>query len=120
MTLTFDPIPVPLYMDDTGTVRVSGTRVILDLLISGFKRGERPEDIVSNFPSVPLPSVYAIIAYYLLHQQEVDGYLEQRRRQAEALRAVLEARYDKQAIRERLLERRAKLEAERHAATDHG
>ena len=120
MTLTFNPIPVPLHMDESGSVRVSGSRVTLDILISCYQQGESPEEIAADFPTVPLASVYAVISYYLTHQADVDEYLQRRRQEAAALRAMIEATYDKQAIRERLLARRAELEAQRGATADSG
>src|SRR3712207_5684857 len=110
MELALDPIPVPLYVDESGSVRVSGIRVTLDVLLGCYQQGESPEDIAQDFPTVPLASVYAVIAYYVTHRAEVDEYLQRRRQEAAALRAMIEATYDKQAIRERLLARWAELE----------
>ena len=34
--------PVPLSMDDTGTVRVKGTRLTLDTILGAYERGDLP------------------------------------------------------------------------------
>ena len=120
MTLAFDPIPVPLHMDDTGTVRVSGTRVTLDTVIHRYQLRDSPEEIAQGFPSLPLGDIYAVISYYLQHRAEADAYLRKREAEAGELRRFLESRYDKTVLRERLLARRAQLEADRHAAADRG
>lgn len=120
MTPTYEPIPVPLHMDDTGTVRVSGTRVTLDIVIHRYQLGDSPEAIAEGFPSLPLADIYAVISYYLQHRAEADAYLRKRGEEAAELRQVLEARYDKKGLRERLQARRAQMEADRHAATDRG
>ena len=120
MTLTFDPIPAPLHMDETGTVRVSGTRVTLDTIIVSYQVGEWPERIAAGFPSVPLADIYAVIAWYLQHQEEVDAYLKKRAEQAATWRRWWESQYDKEAMRERLLARHAQMEAEQGAFTDRG
>lgn len=120
MPLSFAPLPVPLHLDDTGTVRVSGTRVTLDVLLGYLKHGESPETLAEDFPSVPLADIYLLMAYYLRHQAEVDAYLEKRRQEAAALRQMLEARYDKQAMRERLRARWQAMQASQHVAPDRG
>ena len=118
MTLTFDPIPVPLHLDECGSVRVKGSRVTLDTIVRSFKAGESPEELAQDFHRIPLDDIYTIIGYYFQHQAEVDDYLHKREEEAAQLRQVLEARYDKAAIRERLLARWEQLEAERRASAD--
>ncbi len=120
MSLTFEPIPVPLHLDETGTIRVSGTRVTLDTIIHSYNAGESPEELAQDFPRVPPADIYAVIAYYHAHEADVDTYLRQRETEASRWREFWESRYDKQAIRERLLARKAKIEAEQHASTDRG
>ncbi len=120
MTLTFEPIPVPLHMDDTGTVRVSRTRVTLDTIITAPHVGETPERIAAGFPSVPLSDIHAVIAWYLQHQPEVDAYLQKRAEQGAAWRDLWEADPDSRAFRARVLARKARMEAEQGGAADHG
>lgn len=91
MNLTFQPDPVPLRMDEHGAVRVEGSRVLLEVLLGYFKQGESPESLAANFPTIPLAAVYAIIAYYLHHKEEVEDYLRKRHEEAEALRRTVEA-----------------------------
>jgi len=102
--------PGPLRTDRDGVVRVGNTRIPLDTVISAFQAGESPERIVDGFPTLDLATVYATIGYYLRHRQEVDLYLEERERQAEAIRSEVEARQgSSEGLRERLLARRARL-----------
>jgi len=61
----------------------------------------------ARFPTLDLPDVYATLWYYLRHQDEVDAYLAERHRQADALRAEVEARWPPDELRERLLARQA-------------
>jgi uncharacterized protein (DUF433 family) len=86
-------VSVPLRTDDDGTIRVSGTRVPLESLIACHQRGDKPEEIHAAFPVVPLADVYAVLAYYLVHQAEVDAYIQQGDKAADALRRDLEARH---------------------------
>ncbi len=99
-------LPVPLEMDREGVLRVFGTRVTLDTVISAFDRGATPEEIASQYPTVPLPDIYAVIAYYLSRRDGVEAYLNQRRQQAAEVRAKNERRFPPQGARERLMARR--------------
>lgn len=84
---------LPLKMDDQGAIRVSGTRVTLDTLIAFYRQGEMPEDLHAGFPTVPLADIYAVIAYYLAHQAELDAYLAQRAAEATHTRETWEMRH---------------------------
>jgi uncharacterized protein (DUF433 family) len=99
--------PPPLQTNEDGVVRVGGTRVTLDTVIGAFNNGCAAEEIVLKYPSLKLTDVYAVITYYLWHRQEIDAYLEERRKQATALQEQIEAQFPSQGIRERLLARRS-------------
>ncbi|MGH2543381.1 MAG: DUF433 domain-containing protein [Ardenticatenaceae bacterium] len=101
--------PVPLRTDGKGVLRVGNTRVRLDTVITAWKAGESPEQIVENFDVLDLADVYAVISYYLNYRPEVEKYLEQNRQEGERLRAENEKRFPQAGIRERLLARRAEL-----------
>jgi uncharacterized protein (DUF433 family) len=107
MSLTIDAEPMPLQTDADGVVRVGGTRVTLDTIVIAFQQGATAEEIAQQYPTVALSDIYAVIGYYLRHRREVEAYLEEGNQQAEALRRELEANYDRQGIRERLLARRS-------------
>ena len=86
---------VPLVTDPHGAIRVRGTRVLLETIVTAFPAGATAEEIAQKFPTVALADVYQIIAYYLTHTTEVDTYLTQR--QAEA--GVLQKEVDSASIR---------------------
>ena len=113
-----DPLTmtIPLHMDERGTVRVSGTRVTLDTIIGFYRQGHSPEQLHDAFPTIPLGDIYAVVSYYLAHQDELDAYLKQREEEAERLRQEIEANYtpEQRAFQERL---RA-LAAEKRRAQD--
>ena len=96
----------PLQLDTDGVVRVDGTRVTLDSVVTAFSNGASAEEIVQQFPTLRLPDVYAVIAYYLSHQEEVKRYLDSRRKQAAKVRADNETTSDQEGIRDRLIARR--------------
>ena len=75
------PVPytaaVPLRVEPkTGRVRVGDTRIPIDTVLYHHKRGVSPRTIVREFPTLALPDVFAVIAYYYQHQEEVDAYLQ--------------------------------------------
>jgi uncharacterized protein (DUF433 family) len=97
----------PLREDASGAVRVGDSRVLLELVILAFQDGATPEAIVQRYSTLALPDVYAVIAYYLRHRSEVEGYLALREQKAEEVRQRIENQQgDLSAIRARLLARR--------------
>jgi uncharacterized protein (DUF433 family) len=95
-----------------GGYYVAGERVSLDSLVYAFHRGASPETIRRSFPVLTLEQVYGAITFYLAHEQEIDAYLEEAERGAEAQGAEMNARA--RAARPELFERleRARLERE--------
>jgi uncharacterized protein (DUF433 family) len=85
----------------SGAVRVRGTRVTIDAVVFSFNEGYTPEQIVRKYTTLPLPAIYAVIAFYLRHREEVDAYIEQRRQEAEALRSRIEETRPSDRLRER-------------------
>ena len=104
MTIAAEVVPL---REEAGVIRVAGTRVTLDTVISVFNAGATPEEIAQRYPTLQLADVYAVIGYYLHHRSEVDTYLHERERQADAIQKENEARFNPSGLRERLLARRA-------------
>jgi uncharacterized protein (DUF433 family) len=99
-------VAVPLRTDPYGAIRIGSTRVLLEVVIRGFQRGETPEGIVQAFPSLKLDEVYAVITYYLQNRAEVDAYIQQAEIEGQHIREKIEASQpDMQDLRERLLKR---------------
>ncbi len=107
VSLTIIETPIPLKTDTDGVVRVENTRVTLDTVILAFKEGATAEEIVSQYPTLLLADVYAVIGYYLQQQPEVETYLSQREQISNTIRQQNEARFNQQGIRERLLARQS-------------
>lgn len=90
MPLTIEPETPPLRVDESGTIRVGKTRIILEVVVQAYQQGETPEGIVDMYETLELAEVYAVIAYYLRHQAEVEAYLANRNREADELRKQIE------------------------------
>lgn len=108
MSLKLESKSPPLTAGEGGVVKISGTRVTLDTVVYAFLDGATAEEIVFRYPSLDLTDVYATIAWYLQHRQEVDDYLVGREAEAAQIRREVEARFDPKGVRERLLARRRK------------
>lgn len=98
---------LPLRIDDSGAIRVGGTRVTLDTVVEAFVSGATAEQIVQDFSVLCLADVYAAIGFYLRHRSDVDAYLAERRQRGRHIRETIEANGNLTGIRERLLARRA-------------
>lgn len=101
---------IPIYSDADGRMRVSGTRVLLDLVVYAYHQGETPEHIIQMYPTLTLDQVYLTLGYYLRHRDTVDDYIRQMEAEAEAVRQEWEAKHPPQATQAELL---ARLEAKR-------
>jgi uncharacterized protein (DUF433 family) len=95
MTVLDQPQPltlsIPLYEDPPGVLRVGTSRVLLELVIRAFQRGQTPESIVQSYDTLRLQDVYAVVSYYLANPATVDEYLRRCDHEAEAVRRKLEA-----------------------------
>jgi uncharacterized protein (DUF433 family) len=116
MALTIQADPIPLRIDEHGTIRVGASQVLLDIVIREFNNGAEPEAIAQGYPTLELADVYDVLAYYLRHRKEVDEYIDTRRQDAETLRQEIEAKQPSRVeLRTRLLARKAQNELA-HAA----
>jgi uncharacterized protein (DUF433 family) len=70
---------------------VGESRVLLRNIVTARARGETPEQIQANFPTLSLAQVHGAIVYYLEHQDELDA------RFAEEDRALGEAHAENRA-----------------------
>lgn len=103
---------VPLRVDETGTVRIGKTRLVLESVIDAFRDGATPEDMVQMYDVLDLADAYSVIGYYLRHREEVDAYLVERAHEANELRNKIESsQRHLPDIRSRLLAARAKKSA---------
>lgn len=114
--LPLGPEPLPLREEADGTLRVSNSRITLDLIVEQYENGMSPESMVKAYDTLKLADVHAVIAYYLRHRDQVRAYLAHRRELAEKLRQRIESRHP--GIRgEELLAHRA-VQEKNHASAD--
>lgn len=100
--------PLPLRTDKDGVIRVGNTRVTMDTIVSVFRAGATPEEIILQFPTLNLADVYSVISYYLRNQKEVDLYLIQRQHISDQAKKQNRMKFASENIRERLSARQKK------------
>jgi uncharacterized protein (DUF433 family) len=77
---------IPLVENEAGDILLEGSRVFLEHIVEAFQHGKHPEDIQQSFPGISLADIYAVIAYYLRHRDEVERYMaRQNERAAQAM-----------------------------------
>jgi uncharacterized protein (DUF433 family) len=91
-------------------VRIAASRVALDVVVEQYENGMTAEEIVAAYDTLALADVYAAIAYYLRHREEVLDYLARRQGEAAALRQQIETQRPRLA-RDELIRRSAKEKA---------
>jgi uncharacterized protein (DUF433 family) len=96
----------PLQGGRDGAVRIGNSRVTLDLVVEQYENGMTPEEMVRAYDSLVLSEVYAVIAYYLRHHDEVRAYLKRRQEEAADLQAKIESEHPP-VSREKLEARRS-------------
>ena len=97
--------PVPLVEGADGVMRVRGTRVTVDTVFAAFREGATPEQIVQQYPSIPLADVYQVIGYCLRHSSELEAYFAGREKAAAHRESSTISTWPADGIRDRLLAR---------------
>ncbi len=75
------------YFDflSTDDIRIKGTRVGIETILSEYLSGRIPEEIALHYPAVSLEQIYATITYYLHNRAAVEAYLEAWRQHGEEM-----------------------------------
>jgi hypothetical protein len=78
----------------------------LELVMRAFQDGATPEAIAQRYPTVTLADIYAVIAYFLRHREDIEAYLAEREQKAQEIRQRIERHQgDLADLRSRLLAR---------------
>lgn len=74
------------YLDFLGRddIRIRGTRIGIEYLLSAYQEGAGPEEIVLRYPTLTLEQVHAAITYYLHNRAAMEAYLHRWREEGEA------------------------------------
>jgi uncharacterized protein (DUF433 family) len=80
-------LPLPLWEDEQGAIRIAKTRVTLDVIIAAYQHGDTPNEINKGYPTLTLAEIYAVLAYYLRNRERVHVYLRERDEQTDLIYA---------------------------------
>jgi len=70
-----------------GKARIAGHRIrVMDIVVWHEKRGWSPDEIVALYPSLTLGDIYAALAYYFDHREEIEAEFERETAQIVALK----------------------------------
>ena len=90
--MALHPPSIEHIQERDGDLYVGRSRVTLSSAISAWKQGgQRPESITAAYPTLSLAAAYGAVTYYLDHQEELERYFEEGRREFERLRAESQA-----------------------------
>lgn len=68
-----------------GRLRVAGTRITVHQIVTLYKRGCSAEEIADEYPHLTLAQVYAALATYHAHREEIEASLAAELAEAEDL-----------------------------------
>lgn len=68
-----------------GRLRIDGTRVTVNQIVTLYQQGYSPEEIGDQYPHVTLAQIYAALAHYHANRDEVEADLTAEQAEAERL-----------------------------------
>ena len=77
MTTFLESLPDFLEADAGGFIRIAGHRIGYHHLVSLFNEGYSAETLWEEFPTLPLATIYKVIAFHLEHPTASSAYVEQ-------------------------------------------
>src|SRR3712207_2477226 len=77
----------PIVLDEQGVAYIEGTTAkVIEVALAKETSGLTPEALQEELPHLTLAQIYAALAYYHQHKQELDGDIERRRRLVQRMR----------------------------------
>jgi uncharacterized protein (DUF433 family) len=98
-------LPDYLDRDDFGHVHLSNHRIGLNDIVYFYNEGYSPEMLAEQYPSLPLPLIHKVIAFYLENQRQVDAYVAAHDAEVARQRAVAKRGPDLAELERRRKER---------------
>jgi uncharacterized protein (DUF433 family) len=68
-----------------GHLRIEGTRMTVNQIVTLYKQGYAAEEIADQYPHLTLAQVYAALTHYHANRQEVEADLSAEKLEAERL-----------------------------------
>jgi uncharacterized protein (DUF433 family) len=80
---------IPLVQNEAGDMYIEGSRVFLEHVVEKFNAGKTPDEIQQDYPSLTLADIYAVVAYYLRHRQDVDDYVQRQAQRSKDMASMV-------------------------------
>ena len=94
---------IHISLDERGVAYINGTRIkVRHLAVERNVWKKPPEAIQQDFPQLSLGQIYAAIAYYCDHQEQIDAEIAEEERCAEQMRSQQTTLLTRQELIERL------------------
>ena len=90
-----------------GEIVLKGHRITIVDVLFFYTRGEPVEMLSARFPTVALPTLHKLVAFYLENQAEVDAYLTRYHADLETARSNAHYAPSAEELRQRLAARKA-------------
>lgn len=68
-----------------GRLRIDGTRITVNQIVTMYKRGYSPEEIADTYPNLDCAHVYSALAYYHANKEAVETELANEVEEADRL-----------------------------------
>jgi uncharacterized protein (DUF433 family) len=81
-------LPGFLTRHERGEIRLTGHRIDLFHLISHYNQGYSAEMLLDQYPTLDLPMIHEVIAFYRDNQVDVDTYMSDVQAKIERFRAA--------------------------------
>lgn len=76
-----------IVLDAKGVAYIEGTTAkVLEIALAKESSGLPPEELHQELPHLTLAQIYAALAYYHQHKEDLDAEIERRRRAVERMR----------------------------------
>jgi uncharacterized protein (DUF433 family) len=70
-------LPNFLTWHPDGEIRLTGHRIGIYHLLCYYNEGDSAEMLACRFPTIPLPLVHKVLAFYLENRSEMDVYVKE-------------------------------------------
>jgi uncharacterized protein (DUF433 family) len=75
-----------IFLDENGVAWIEGTATkVIEVALTKRVSGLTPEELQAELPHLSLAQVYAALAYYHAHQDQLDAEIERRKQWAEEM-----------------------------------
>lgn len=65
-----------------GRLRIEGTRITVNQIVTSYKQGYTPEEIADQYSHLSLAQVYTALAYYHANKEEIEAGLASEKEEA--------------------------------------